>query len=154
MALWLQPLDVICSCHARADLDEDDNDDTAAADCLPVQLDPGCGGIREHERRQLHGVPPPFVLTDVSYFAHSNLLSSLDDVLPSIEIFGSTYSLIAGTYHRFGHFTAAIKLSHPIVSQPGWYSYDGLSASMKWISKDVPHTPVYHHLSYLIYAMD
>lgn len=93
--MWLQPLDVICSCHARADLDEDDNDDTATADCLPVQLDPGCGGIREHERRQLHGVPPPFVLTDVSYFAHSNLLSSLDDVLPSIEIFGSTYSLIA-----------------------------------------------------------
>ena len=153
--LWMQPLDTACLSHLPT---APDNDAEASCDVLEcsVLLEPGCCGMRTHARRQLNGVLSPFLLLDVSFFAQSDLLSGLQDALPTFSCFGQSYSLVSGTFHRFGHFTAAIRVTPPEAEHAGWYYYDGLSASMKWLSNldDPPHTPAYHTLSYLIYAKD
>ena len=94
------------------------------------------------------------ILTKNGFIPDVNYLP--DDIQINANDFVATYKLFGVTYGNGSHFMSAIHLLPVVVTQPGWYEYDGLwehrqkETGLKFCGNKPP-TPSGCVMSYALY---
>jgi hypothetical protein len=103
----------------------------------------------------------PLVLPfNVDILAKSGFIPDVNHLPDDIQInaneFITTYKLFGVTYGNGSHFRSAMHLLPIVVTQPGWYEYDGLwehrqrGTGLKFCGNKPP-TPSGYVMSYALY---
>ena len=123
-------------------------------------ISPACKGSRYHSARTFIQGMPLVLPFNVDILAKSGFIPDVNHLPDDIQInaneFITTYKLFGVTYGNGSHFRSAMHLLPIVVTQPGWYEYDGLwehrqrGTGLKFCGNKPP-TPSGYVMSYALY---
>ena len=112
------------SCSSLLPMESSTLDELTFREVVPEQM---CSGERIYQPRIFVNQPPPILLIYLSHLVTQKVIAHISDLPQQITLYLScTYSLVSCTFWFPGHFTSAVYLDKPCVSNSGWYLYNDL----------------------------
>ena len=124
------------SCSSLLPMESSTLDELTFREVVPEQM---CSGERIYQPRIFVNQPPPILLIYLSHLVTQKVIAHISDLPQQITLYPScTYNLVACTFWFPGHFTSAVYLDKPCVSNSGWYLYNDLPQTMIYQGKNTP----------------
>ena len=138
------------SCSSLLPMESCTLDELAFREVAPKQM---CAGERIYQPRLFVNQLPPILLIYLSHLETEKVIAYILDFSQQNALYLSCrYILVACTFWFPGHFTSAVYLDKPCVSNSGWYLYNDLPLTTINQGKNPPKTPATGTMSYCVYV--